>query len=142
MKTPTKNQIIIITVAALAVLLLAFFAPLQESKGVHIISNVFSSQGAEVENNTEMELVKVQGSFVNDGDITAKNLTAYVVFTDSANDEIVKKTVIEGLDVLPNKEQVVEFDSEYLRNKTIPKTSVEISLQFDYVENGQLKTMK
>ena len=84
----------------------------------------------------------MQGSFVNDGDISAKNLTAYVVFTDSTNDEIVKKTVIEGLDVLPNKEQVVEFDSEYLRNKTIPKTSVEISLQFDYMENGQLKTMK
>ena len=142
MKTPTKNQIIIIVMAALAVLLLAFFAPLQESKGVHIISNVFSSQGADVKNNTEMELVKVQGSFVNGGDMTAKNLTVYVVFTDSANDKTVKKTVVEGLDVLPNKEHAVEFDSEYQRNKTMPKTSVEISLQFDYMENGQLKTMK
>ena len=141
MDAPTKNQIIIITVAAIAVLLLAFFAPISETKGVHIVSSVASSQGA-VENNTEMELVKVQGSFVNDGDITAKNLTAYVEFIDSANDKTVKKAVVEGLDVLPNKEHVVEFDSEYLRNKTIPKTSVEISLQFDYVENGQLKTMK
>ena len=132
MTASTRNELIIIAVVACAALLFAFFAPLSESKGLHIISNVVSSQGAEVENNTEMELVKVHGSFVNDGDITAKNLTAYVFFTDSANDKIVKKTVIEGLDVLPNKEQVVEFDSEYLRNKTMPKTSVEISLQFDY----------
>ena len=59
MKNPTKNQIIIITVAALVLLLLAFFAPISETKGVHIVSSVASSQGA-VENNTEMELVKVR----------------------------------------------------------------------------------
>jgi hypothetical protein len=40
----------------------------------------------------------------------------------------------------PNKGQIVDFYSEYSRERTIPKTDVNIKIQFDWMENGQLKT--
>ena len=45
-----------------------------------------------------------------------------------------------GGDLLPNKGQLMEFDSEYLRERTVPKTVVNVTVQFDWMENGQLKT--
>ncbi|MCX9026338.1 MAG: hypothetical protein OIN85_09625 [Candidatus Methanoperedens sp.] len=122
-----------------AIIVLAWIAPLQRTVGVAIVSDVEISQGL-IENNTEMESVKVHGTFWNDGDVIAKNLTAVVIFTDYANNKVVRKNVPVGGDLPPNKGQVMEFDSEYLREKTLPKTEVNVTIQFDYMENGQLKT--
>lgn len=125
--------------------LLAFFAiivlvwPLQRTAGVNIVSEVYISQG-QSENNTEMESVKVHGTFWNEGDIIAKNLTAMVIFTDSAHNKVVRKKVPVGGDLLANKGQFMEFDSEYLREKTVPKTVVNVTIRFDWMENGQIKT--
>jgi hypothetical protein len=137
-----KKKLIFTALAILivsAIIVLAWLTPLQRTNGVHIVSSVEISQGL-AENNTEMESVKVHGTFLNDGDIIAKNLTATVIFTDNAHNKVVRKTVKEGVDLLPNKGLVVEFDSEYLREKTVPKTVVNVTIQYDYMENWQLKT--
>lgn len=121
------------------IIVLALFAPLQKSKYVHIVSEVGISQGAS-ENNTEMESIKVHGTFWNDGSLVAKNLTATVIFTDVAHNKVVRKNVPVGGDMLPDRGLVMEFDSEYLREKTMPKTEVNVTVQFDWMENGQLKS--
>ena len=122
-----------------ALIVLAWLVPLQRTVGVAIVSSVEISHGL-VENNTEM--VKVHGAFWNDGDVIAKNLTATVIYTDAANNKVVRKTVKEGIDLLPNKSSIVEFDSEYLREKTEPKTEVNVTIQFDWMENGLVRTTK
>ena len=94
-----------------------------------------------MDNNTEMELVKVDGTLVNDGDIIAENLKVSVVFIDDAHDKVVIKTIYENVDLLPNSEHVLGFESEYLREKTIPKTSVNATLQLEWMEDGVLKQM-
>lgn len=134
-----KRTLIIAVLVVCIVIVLAYFIPfpLSGTKSVHIVSSVSISQGGD-ENNTE--IVKVNGAFFNDGDIIAKNLTAIVIFTDSAHNKIVRKTVKEGVDLLPNKQLTVEFESEYFRERTIPKTHVNVTVQFDWIENGQLKT--
>jgi hypothetical protein len=142
MKNVARKKLVFIALAVLAVcaiIVLAYFAPLQRTAGVHIVSSVGISQGA-AGNNTEMESIKVNGTFWNDGDITAKNVTATVIFTDTAHNKVVRKTAKEGVDLLPNKRSIEEFDSEYSREKTIPKTDVNVTVKFDWVENGQSKT--
>lgn len=94
-----------------------------------------------MDNDTEMELVKVDGTLVNDGDITAENLKVSVVFIDDAHDNVLIKTIYENVDLLPNSEHVMGFESEYLREKTIPKTSVNATLQLEWMEDGVLKQM-
>ena len=89
-----------------------------------------------------METVKVHGTFWNDGDIIAKNLTAIVIFTDTAHNKVVRKNVPVGGDLLPNKGLFMEFDSEYLRERTVPKTEVNVTVQFDWIENGLSRTTK
>lgn len=143
MKNITKKKLIFIALAVLvvcAIILLALFAPLERTAGVRIGISFGSSQGA-AENNTEMESIKMNGTFWNYGDITAKNLTATVIFTDTEHNKIVRKTITKGIDLLPNKGQMVEFYSEYSRERTIPKTEVNIKIQFDWMENEQLKTI-
>ena len=97
------------------------------------------SQGA-VENNSEIEGMKVHGTFWNEGDIIAKNLTATVIFTDAAHNKVVRKKVPAGGDLPANKGQIMEFYSEYLRERTQPKTVVHVTIRFDWMENGQLET--
>ncbi len=141
MKKIAEKKLSFIALAVLAVcaiILLTWFAPLQKSKYVNIVSDVGISQG-EVENNTEMESVKVHGTFWNDGSLVAKNLTATIIFTDAAHNKVVRKNVPVGGDLLPNKGNVMEFDSEYLRERTVPKTVVNVTIQYDYMENGQLR---
>jgi len=125
--------------AACAIIVLAWFAPLQRTAGVHIVSDVSISQGA-AENNSEMESVKVHGTFWNDGDAIAKNLTASVIFTDAAHNKVVRKNVPVSGDLLPNKGQIMEFETEYLRERTVPKILVNVTVQFEWIENGQIKT--
>ncbi|MCL7412231.1 MAG: hypothetical protein M8353_01250 [ANME-2 cluster archaeon] len=59
-----------------------------------------------------------------------KNVTVTVIFTDLAHDRVVRKMVVEGVDLLPDGEVSVEFDVEYLRELTIPKTSVGVNVIF------------
>ncbi|MCZ7392757.1 MAG: protease inhibitor I42 family protein [Candidatus Methanoperedens sp.] len=142
MKKIARKNLIYIVLAILAVcaiIVLAWFAPLQRTAGVIIVSETSISQGA-AENNTEMESVKVHGTFWNEGDLVAKNLTATVIFTDAAHNKVVRKTVPVGGDLLPNKGLFMEFDSEYLRERTVPKTEVNVTIQYDWMENGLLKT--
>ncbi|MCZ7385496.1 MAG: hypothetical protein O8C63_12230 [Candidatus Methanoperedens sp.] len=139
MKNLSKKKLVFIALLAVfAIIVLAWLAPLQRTAGVHIVSDIGISQGA-AENNSEMESVKVHGTVWNDGDIIAKNLTALVIFTEAAQNKIVRKNVPLG-DLPPNKGQFMEFDSEYLRERTVPKTVVNVTVQFDWMENGQIKT--
>ncbi|KAF5410315.1 MAG: hypothetical protein C5S38_10375 [Candidatus Methanophagaceae archaeon] len=112
----------------------------QKERGVHIGYNVFSTQGA-AENITGMDSVKVHGTVWNMGDKEAKNVTVTVIFTDTVHDNVVRKTVLEGVILLPNGKQYVEFDTEYLRELTIPKTLVNETIQVNWIEDGQLKTV-
>lgn len=107
--------------------------------GMDISYDVVCTQGA-AENLTGMERVKVHGTFWNTGDNEVKNITVTVIFTDTAHDRVVRKTVVEGVDLLPDGAVSVEFDAEYLRELTIPKTSVNETIQVDWIEDGQLKT--
>lgn len=138
----TNKTPIIIALAVCALILLLFIAPipLSGTKGVHIISSVQTSQG-QFENDTEMEIVKLNGSLVNDGDTIAENFKLSIVFTDDAHDEVVINTIYENVNLLPNSEHVMGFESQYLREKTIPKTSVNATLQLEWMEDGILKQM-
>jgi len=143
MENIAKNKLILTLLAILtvcAIIVLAWLAPLQRTAGVHIVSDIGISQGA-AENDSEMEIINVHGTVWNEGDLIAKNLTATVIFADDAHNEVVRKNVPVGGDLLPNKGNLMEFDSEYLRERTIPKTVVNVTIQYDYMENGQLKTV-
>ena len=73
----------------------------QEESGVHLVYEVFRAQGA-AENLSGMESVKVNGTVCNIGDKEAKNVTVNVIFTDTAHNEVVRKTVREGVGLLPD----------------------------------------
>ena len=142
MKNISRKKLVFIALAVLAVcaiIIIAWFAPLQKSKYVHIVSDVGISQGA-AENNSDMEIIQVHGTFWNDGNEIAKNLSGVVIFTDAAHNKVVRKNIPIGGDLPPDKGSVMEFDSEYTREKTMPKTDVNITIQFDWTENGQPRT--
>jgi len=107
--------------------------------GTDISYDVVCTQGA-AENLTGMESVKVYGTVRNTGDEELKNITVTVIFTDAAHDRVVRKTVVEGVDLLPDGAVSVEFDAEYLRELTIPKTLVDETIQVNWIEDGELKT--
>ena len=137
----TNKTLIIVTFAVFALIILIFAPiPISGTKGVHIVSSVQTSQG-QFENDTEMEIVRLNGSLVNDGDITAENLKVSVVFIDDAHDKVEIRTLYENVDLLPNSDAVMGFEAQYLREKTIPKTSVNATLQLEWMENGVLKQM-
>ena len=115
----------------------------QKESGVHIAYDVVSSQGqgGGIENLSGMESVKVHGTVWNIGDKEAKSVTVTVIFTDTAHDKVVRKTVLEGVDLLPNGVQYKKFNTVYLRELTIPKTIVDKTIQVNWIEDGQLKTL-
>jgi hypothetical protein len=115
----------------------------QEGSGVNIGYDVFSSQGQwGTENLSGMEAVKVNGTVWNTGDKEAKNVMITIIFTDTAHDRVVRKTVVEGVDLLPMSTQYIEFGSEYSREPTTPKTSVNTITLIEWKEDGQLKTLR
>ncbi len=139
MKNTERKKLVIIALAILAVCaiaVLAYFAPLQKTKYVHIVSEVGISQVA-AGNNTGMEIIKVHGTFWNDGNIVAKNLVAAIIFEDPANSKVVRKNIPIGGDLPPYTGSIMSFDSEYTRKKTMPETDVNITIQYDWMENGQ-----
>ena len=114
----------------------------QKESGVNIAYDVVSSQGqGGIENLSGIESVKVHGTIWNIGDKEAKNVTVTVIFTDPAHDKVVRKTVVEGVDLLPNGVQYEKFNTMYFRELTIPKTLVEETIQVNWIEDGQLKTV-
>ncbi len=141
MKVIKKDKLSYIALAFLAVsaiIVLSWFAPLQRTGGVHIVSDIGISQGA-AENNSELESIQVHGTVWNEGDITANNFSGIIIFADAAHNKVVKKDIPVNGDLLPNKGLFMAFDSEYTRKKTIPKTYVNVTIQFDWIENGQSK---
>ena len=110
-----------------------------EVDGMDISYDVVCTQG-EAENLTGMESVKVYGTVSNTGDEELKNITVTVIFTDNAHDRVVRQIVVEGVDLLLDGASSIEFDAEYLRELTIPKTSVNETIQVDWVEDNKLKT--
>ena len=115
------------------------YMELGQESGMDISYDVVCTQGA-AENLTGMESVKVHGTVRNTGDKELKDVTVTVIFTDAAHDRVVRKTVVEGVDLLPDGAVSVEFDAEYLRELTIPKTLVCKTIQVDWIEDGQLRT--
>ena len=100
---------------------------------VNIAYDVVTTQGAaEKLSVSGMESVKVQGEVWNIGDKEAKNVTVILIFTDAAHDSVVRKRVVEGADLLPKGAVRVEFDAEYYREQTVPKTEVEVEVQVDW----------
>ena len=140
MKNISKNKLVFIALLVVsAIIVMAWLTPVQRIAGVHIVSNVSISQGA-TENNSEMENIKVHGTFWNEGDIIAKNVNGIVIFTDAAHNKVVRKNIPISGDLDPNKGSVMEFDSDYTRQKTGSKTDVNVTVQFDWMENGRMKT--
>ncbi|MBT9439947.1 MAG: hypothetical protein GAS50_12280 [Desulfobacterales bacterium] len=120
-----------------------FYFTVQEESGLKgnvmdISYDIVCTQGA-AEKLTGMERLKVHGTVWNTGDNEVKNVTVTVIFTDAAHDRVVRKTVVEGVDLLPDGAASVEFDAEYLREMTMPKTSVDETIQVNWIEDGQLK---
>ncbi len=141
MKSTERKKMVFIALAVLAVsaiIVLAWFAPLQRTAGVHIVSDIGISQGA-AENNSELESVKVHGTVWNEGDITAKNFHGVVIFADATHNKVVRKNISISGDLPPKTGSLMVFDSEYTREKTVPKTDVNVTVQFDWMENGQSK---
>jgi len=112
----------------------------QKESGVNIAYDVVSTQGA-AENLSGMESVKVHGTVWNTGDKEAKNVIVTVIFTDTAHDKVVRKTVVKGVDLLPDGVQYEKFNTVYFRELTIPKTLVNETIQVNWIEDGQLKTL-
>ncbi|KAF5421151.1 MAG: hypothetical protein GAS50_12255 [Desulfobacterales bacterium] len=71
----------------------------------------------------------------------AKNVTINIIFADIAHNKVVTKTVVERVDLLPEGMQYIEFDSEYLRELTIPKTVVDTTILIEWGEDEQLRTL-
>lgn len=94
-----------------------------------------------IENLSGIESVKVHGTVWNIGDKEAKNVTVTMIFTDTAHDKVVKKTVLEGVDLLPDGVQYEKFNTVYFRELSIPKTIVDETIQVNWIEDGQLKTL-
>jgi len=115
------------------------YMELRQERGMDISYDFVCTQGA-AENLTGMESVKVQGTVTNTGDKEVKDVTVTVIFTDAAHDRVVRKTVVEGVDLLPDGAASVEFDAEYLREMTIPKTLIDETIQVNWIEGGQLRT--
>jgi len=114
----------------------------QKASGLKIAYDVVSSQGqGGIENLSGMESVKVHGTVWNTGDKEAKNVTVTVIFTDTAHDKVVRKTVLDGVDLLPDGVQYEKFNTVYFRELTIPKTLVNETIQVNWIEDGQLKTL-
>jgi len=137
----------VLAVCALAALIVGFgyinyigYMELRQESGVNIYYDVVCTQGT-AENLTGMDSVKVHGTVWNTGDKEAKNVTVTVIFTDTAHEKVVRKTVVEEVDLLPDGAVSVEFDAEYLREMTIPKTLVDEIIQVNWMEDGQLKTL-
>ena len=137
-----NRKIFCLVICAVAILTIGSIVYLgAEEEGVNVVCHAVSTQG-KAENNSGMESVKVHGMVWNTGDKIAENVTITVIFTDSAHDKVIKKTVEEGIDLLPNGKLRIKFDAEYLRELTIPKTLVDEAIQIDWEEDGQLKTMR
>ena len=115
------------------------YMELGQESGMDISYDVVCTQGA-AENLTGMESVKVHGTVRNTGNKELKDVTVTVIFTDAAHDRVVRKTVVEGVDLLPDGAVSVEFDAEYLREMTIPKTAVDATIQVNWIADGELKT--
>ena len=115
------------------------YMELGQESGMDISYDVVCTQGA-AENLTGMERVKLYGTVSNTGDEELKNITVTVIFTDTAHDKVVRKTVVEGVDLLLDGAASVEFDAEYLREMTVPKTSVDGTIQVNWIADGELKT--
>jgi len=133
-KVKVKTLVIVIGVMIAAIIFGGVYILIhvcQKESGVNIAYHVVCTQGA-AENLTGMESVKVHGTVYNTGDKEAKNVTVNVIFTDTAHNEEVRKTVIEGKDLLPKGAMRVEFDTEYLRELTIPKTEVDVEIHVDW----------
>ena len=82
------------------------------------------------ENLSGMKSVEVNGTVCNDGDKEIKNVSINVIFTDTAHNEVVRQTVMERVDLLPNG--VKYFTAEYSREPTLPKTEVDVEVQVDW----------
>ena len=63
------------------------------------------------------------------------------MFIDDAHDKVEINTIYQNVDLLPNSETAIGFKAQYLREKTIPKTSVNTTLQLEWMEDGVLKQM-
>jgi len=113
------------------------YTELRPERGMDLSYDVVCTQGA-AENLTGMECVKVHGTVRNTGDEEVKNITVTVIFTDTAHDRVVRKTVVEGVDLFPDGAAPVEFDAEYLRELTVPKTLVDGTIQVNWIEDGEL----
>ena len=111
---------------------------ISEESSVRISYDVVSTQGA-TDNLTGMEIVHVNGTFWNSGDKEANNVTVILIFTDTVHDKVVRQTVVEGVDLLPDGASSASFDAGYLREMTIPKTSVDETIQVNWIEDGELK---
>lgn len=140
MKLTEHKNLIIIALAICAIIVMGFFATIQETESAHIISSIGIGQGSPV-NDTQNESVTVFGSFVNDGGITAEDFAATVIYTDVAHDKVFSEIVVEGVDLLPDKKSSVDFESEYIRETTEPKTVVNVTVRLDWKENGESKTL-
>jgi len=121
LKNIESKKLVFIALAILAVcaiIVVAYFAPMQKNKYVHIVSEVGISQGA-VENNTKIETIMVHGTFWNDGTLIAKNLVVAIIFEDTAIGKVVRKNIPIGGDLPPYTGSIMSFDSEYTREKTM-----------------------
>lgn len=134
------NKLILILLAALVIIIAAFYIPIPPSgtSGVHIIYTIGGSQGA-APDNPEIEFVRINGTLSNDGDVPAENLNISIIFNDEAHNKIITDVVKEGVYLPPRKESTVEFFSEYSRNRTVPKTEVKTIIQIEWMEKGQPK---
>lgn len=135
----SKEFVFLVVLALIVLFVLVWVVPLQRTSGAHIVSEVSFSQVG-VEKNAQTETIKVHGKVWNEGNTIARNLSATILFADASNTKVVRKKVPLRGDLLPRKEQSMEFDIEYLREISIPKTDVNVTVYFNWVEDGQSKT--
>ncbi|RLI76174.1 hypothetical protein DRO97_01475 [Archaeoglobales archaeon] len=88
-----------------------------------------------------MEEVKVTGTISNIGKREVRNLTITAIFIDSAHNRIIEKSVeyiaTEARSLLPNER--INFDANYFREATIPKTDVKVKIKVKWEEDEEHK---
>lgn len=106
-----------------------------EPKRVDIAYDYVVTQGLA---ESGMEKVEINGTLWNKGEKEARILAITALFIDEYYGKIAEKP-IKAKNLLPDEQ--INIHAEYFREKTIPKTEVNVKIKVEWMENGQEKAM-
>jgi len=125
----------VIVVAVVVSIGVMYYVQTPEPKRVDIAYDYVVTQGLA---ESGMEKVEINGSLWNQGEKEARSLAITALFIDEYHGKIVEKPVrMMKENLLPDEQ--INIHAKYFREKTIPKSSVEVKIKVGWEEDGQRK---